>query len=170
MGEGGADEGRAREGGSGEGRAGEGGAGEGRAREGGGGEGRAGGGGAGEGRAGDDRTAEQTTTAEPDAADAHGQRSTDRDEAQAPLFAADEGERLRGEWESVQAAFVDDPRAAVQRANALVSEVVQNLTASFTGAQSHLEQQWSQGEDVSTEDLRQALHRYRSFFERLLRL
>ena len=87
-----------------------------------------------------------------------------------PLFAADEGDRLRGEWESVQAAFVDDPRAAVQRANALVSEVVQNLTESFTSAQSHLEQQWSQGEDVSTEDLRQALHRYRSFFERLLRL
>ena len=86
------------------------------------------------------------------------------------MFAAEEGDRLRGEWEAVQAAFVDDPRAAVQRAGALVSEVVQNLTESFTTAQSRLEQQWSQGEDVSTEDLRQALHRYRSFFERLLRL
>ena len=126
--------------------------------------------GGGEGRAREDRTGEHTTTAGPDAADAHGQQSAGRDEAQAPLFAADEGDRLRGEWESVQAAFVDDPRAAVQRANALVSEVVQNLTTSFTSAQSHLEQQWSQGEDVSTEDLRQALHRYRSFFERLLRL
>jgi hypothetical protein len=114
--------------------------------------------------------AEETTTAQPQAGDARDQRSPDRDGDHAPLFAAEEGDRLRGEWESVQAAFVDDPRAAVQRANALVSEVVQNLTESFTTAQSRLEQQWSQGEDVSTEDLRQALHRYRSFFERLLRL
>jgi hypothetical protein len=63
---------------------------------------------------------------------------------------------------------VDDPRAAVERADALVVEVVQILTTSFTDERSRLEQQWSQGEDVSTEDLRQALHRYRSFFERLL--
>ena len=63
---------------------------------------------------------------------------------------------------------MDDPRAAVERADALVAEVVQSLTTSFTDERSRLEQQWSQGEDVSTEDLRQALHRYRSFFERLL--
>ncbi len=114
--------------------------------------------------------AEDTTTAEPHAGDVKAQQPAGRDDSQAPLFAAEEGDRLRGEWEAVQAAFVDDPRAAVQRAGALVSEVVQNLTESFTTAQSRLEQQWSQGEDVSTEDLRQALHRYRSFFERLLRL
>jgi hypothetical protein len=70
----------------------------------------------------------------------------------------------------VQAAFVDDPRAAVHQADALVVEVVQILTTSFTDERSRLERQWSEGEDVSTEDLRQALHRYRSFFERLLRL
>ena len=63
---------------------------------------------------------------------------------------------------------MDDPRAAVERADALVAEVVQSLTTSFTNERSRLEQQWSQGEDVSTEELRQALHRYRSFFERLL--
>ena len=63
---------------------------------------------------------------------------------------------------------MDDPRAAVERADALVAEVVQSLTTSFTDERSRLEQQWSQGEDVSTEDLRQALHRYRSFFDRLL--
>ena len=114
--------------------------------------------------------AEDATTAEPHAGDVKEQQPAGRDDSQAPLFAAEEGDRLRGEWEAVQAAFVDDPRAAVQRAGALVSEVVQNLTESFTTAQSRLEQQWSQGEDVSTEDLRQALHRYRSFFERLLRL
>jgi hypothetical protein len=113
---------------------------------------------------------EDAAAAEPGASGPGGQRSPGRDNGQAPLFAPQEGDRLRGEWESVQAAFVDDPRAAVQRANALVSEVVHDLTESFTTAQSRLEQQWSQGEDVSTEDLRQALHRYRSFFERLLRL
>lgn len=119
---------------------------------------------------GESTSAEDATTAEPHAGDVKAQQPASRDDSQAPLFAAEEGDRLRGEWEAVQAAFVDDPRAAVQRAGALVSEVVQNLTESFTTAQSRLEQQWSQGEDVSTEDLRQALHRYRSFFERLLRL
>jgi len=115
-------------------------------------------------------TAEDGTTADARGGDVSAQQSSGRDDGQAPLFAEQEGDRLRGEWEAVQAAFVDDPRAAVQRAGALVSEVVQSLTESFTSAQSRLEQQWSQGEDVSTEDLRQALHRYRSFFERLLRL
>ncbi len=89
-------------------------------------------------------------------------------EGRTALFADEERDRLGGQWGAVQAAFVDDPRAAVERADALVAEVVQSLTTSFTNERSRLEQQWSQGEDVSTEDLRQALHRYRSFFERLL--
>jgi hypothetical protein len=89
-------------------------------------------------------------------------------EAPTALFADEERDRLGTQWGAVQAAFVDDPRAAVERADALVAEVVQSLTTSFTSERSRLEQQWSQGEDVSTEDLRQALHRYRSFFERLL--
>lgn len=84
------------------------------------------------------------------------------------LFADEERDRLGEQWGAVQAAFVDDPRAAVERADALVAEVVQSLTTSFTNERSRLEQQWSQGEDVSTEELRQALHRYRSFFDRLL--
>jgi hypothetical protein len=91
-------------------------------------------------------------------------------EGPAPLFGAEEGEGLRGHWEAVQAAFVDDPRAAVQQADALVVEVVEKLTSSFSSERSRLEAQWSEGEDVSTEDLRQSLRRYRSFFERLLRL
>jgi hypothetical protein len=89
-------------------------------------------------------------------------------EGRSALFAGEERDRLGEQWGAVQAAFVDDPRAAVERADALVVEVVQILTTSFTDERSRLEQQWSQGEDVSTEDLRQALHRYRSFFERLL--
>jgi len=89
-------------------------------------------------------------------------------EGRTALFADQERDRLGEQWGAVQAAFVDDPRAAVERADALVVEVVQSLTTSFTDERSRLEQQWSQGEDVSTEELRQALHRYRSFFDRLL--
>lgn len=71
-------------------------------------------------------------------------------------------------WTEVQAAFVDDPRECVQKADGLVSDVVDRLTAGFTQARSGLEEQWSRGEQVSTEDLRLALQRYRDFFERLL--
>ena len=120
---------------------------------------------------GTERGAGDTT----DRADAEGD-TTDRVNAGAgeggqggtALFAGAERDRLGEQWGAVQAAFVDDPRAAVERADGLVAEVVQILTTSFTDERSRLEQQWSQGEDVSTEDLRQALHRYRSFFERLL--
>ena len=42
------------------------------------------------------------------------------------------------------------------------------LARSFNEARSSLEEQWSRGDDVSTEDLRITLQRYRSFFERLL--
>jgi hypothetical protein len=71
-------------------------------------------------------------------------------------------------WTEVQAAFVDDPRDCVQKADGLVSDVVDRLTAGFSQARSGLEEQWSRGEQVSTEDLRLALQRYRDFFERLL--
>ena len=72
---------------------------------------------------GESTSAEDATTAEPHAGDVKAQQPASRgDDSQAPLFAAEEGDRLRGEWEAVQAAFVDDPRAAVQRAGALVSK------------------------------------------------
>ena len=109
-------------------------------------------------------------TAEPATAGGRvgGDRAGRAGEGRTALFADEERDRLGGQWGAVQAAFVDDPRAAVERADALVAEVVQSLTTSFTDERSRLEQQWSQGEDVSTEDLRQALHRCRSFFDRLL--
>jgi hypothetical protein len=70
----------------------------------------------------------------------------------------------------VQTAFVDDPKDCVQKADALVSDLVEQLTTGFGFAQarSHLEEQWSRGEEASTEDLRMALMHYRKFFERLL--
>ena len=75
---------------------------------------------------------------------------------------------FRGRWESIQAGFVDSPRQAVEQADGLVAEVMKRLAEVFANERADLEAQWSRGEDVSTEDLRQALRRYRSFFGRLL--
>ncbi len=84
------------------------------------------------------------------------------------LFGDGEMTELRARWTEVQAAFVDDPRDCVHKADGLVSDVVDRLTAGFAQARSGLEEQWSRGEEASTEDLRVALQRYRDFFERLL--
>ncbi len=84
------------------------------------------------------------------------------------LFQGADLSGLRSRWDDVQAAFVDDPRESVQKADALVSEVVDQLTRQFSEARSRLEGQWSRGEQASTEDLRLALQRYREFFQRLL--
>jgi hypothetical protein len=84
------------------------------------------------------------------------------------LFAEDELADLRARWAGVQAAFVDDPKDCVQKADGLVSDLVEQLTTGFTDARSRLEEQWSRGEEASTEDLRLALMHYRAFFERLL--
>jgi hypothetical protein len=74
---------------------------------------------------------------------------------------------LRKEWEDVQASFVDDPRSAVNKANHLVDQLVDELTTTFTNERTSLEGQWSGG-NVDTEALRVALQRYREFFNRLL--
>jgi hypothetical protein len=84
------------------------------------------------------------------------------------LFAEDQLAGLRARWNSVQAEFVDDPKQCVQKADGLVSDLVDQLTAGFADARSRLEDQWSRGEQASTEDLRVALKHYREFFERLL--
>ena len=84
------------------------------------------------------------------------------------LFDTGEGRGLRDRWEAIQTGFVDEPRAAVEQADQLVSQVLSRLTEVFSSERMLLEQQWTRGGDVSTEDLRVALKRYRSFFERLL--
>ena len=84
------------------------------------------------------------------------------------LFAEDELSGLRSRWDEVQSGFVDDPRECVQKADGLVSDVVDRLTTGFSEARSRLEAQWARGEEASTEDLRLALTRYREFFQRLL--
>ena len=71
-------------------------------------------------------------------------------------------------WKDIQAEFVDEPEQAVHEADALVAELMQRLAAMFAAERAGLEKRWAGGDQVSTEDLRQGLRRYRSFFERLL--
>jgi hypothetical protein len=84
------------------------------------------------------------------------------------LFASADVSDLRERWAGVQAAFVDNPKECVQKADHLVSDLVEQLTAGFAQARSRLEEQWSRGQEASTEDLRLALMHYREFFDRLL--
>ena len=84
-----------------------------------------------------------------------------------PLVGGDV-EQLRERWLSIQARFVDDPQEAVQQADALVTDVIQRLTRTFEETKDSLETQLGEADDVSTEDLRVGLQRYRTFFERLL--
>lgn len=84
------------------------------------------------------------------------------------LLAREESEHLRTRWNEIQGKFVDEPRSAVQQADALVSEVIEKITQMFADEHSSLEGQWKEGSDVSTEDLRKALQHYRSFFNRLV--
>jgi len=84
-----------------------------------------------------------------------------------PLLGQDV-EQLRERWQAIQAAFVDEPQDAVQQADALVTDVIKRLTKTFQETKDSLETQLGEAEDVSTEDLRVGLQRYRTFFERLL--
>ncbi len=87
-----------------------------------------------------------------------------------PLFTDAEMEEFRAQWSTLQTGFVDEPRRAVEDADKLVASVMQRLAESFANERSGLEKQWDRGDNVSTEDLRVALQRYRSFFGRLLNL
>ena len=84
------------------------------------------------------------------------------------LFSDSDQRELRNRWSNVQTGFVDEPRKAVQEADNLVASVMKRLAEGFANERSNLEKQWDRGDNVSTEDLRVALQRYRSFFDRLL--
>jgi len=116
------------------------------------------------------RTDRPTSTAEvakdlqrPD----HGDKA---DEAAEPLFPEKEAGDFRTRWTDIQTGFVDEPRRSVEQADALVAEVIKRLANSFAEERSRLEGQWGRGDNVSTEDLRVALRRYRSFFDRLVKV
>jgi hypothetical protein len=85
-----------------------------------------------------------------------------------PLFPDDELHNFRSRWDQVQTSFVDEPRQAVEQADTLVANVVKRIAEQFSNERAKLEDQWAKGDNVSTEDLRQGLKRYRAFFDRLL--
>jgi hypothetical protein len=87
---------------------------------------------------------------------------------QTALFSDDDSSGFRDRWTNIQTGFVDEPRQAVEQADALVAELMKHLAQMFADERAKLEAQWGQGDNVGTEELRVALQRYRSFFERLL--
>ena len=90
------------------------------------------------------------------------------DERATPLFSPDEAKEFRVRWDTIQGGFVDGPRRAVEQADSLVAGAMKRLAEIFAEERAKLEGQWDRKESVSTEDLRLALRRYRSFFGRLL--
>ena len=111
-----------------------------------------------------DRLGTADLVQEADDVDARDDESGERE----PLFSGEDAERLRNRWQEVQAAFVDEPRTAVKDADSLVAELMQRLAETFSQERERLESHWDGDGDVSTEELRVALQRYRSFFDRLL--
>jgi hypothetical protein len=98
----------------------------------------------------------------------HDDAEPDEEEDRPPLFAGEDADRFRQQWQEIQGRFVDDPRRAVEDGDALVATLMQRLAETFADERANLEKQWDGEGDVSTEELRVALQRYRSFFDRLL--
>jgi hypothetical protein len=101
-------------------------------------------------------------------ASARGTHDAGEDVEAAPLLSAKRSDDLNTQWATIQGEFVDAPREAVEQADHLVAEVIQDLARTFADERAALEEQWGREEDVDTEALRLALQRYRSFFHRLL--
>jgi hypothetical protein len=109
-------------------------------------------------------TADLVERAEGRPSSAAGNASADRPS----LFPETELGGFRQKWQETQTEFVDDPRTAVRHADELVASLMKRLAEVFAGERERLEHDWDRGENASTEDLRQVLRRYRSFFDRLL--
>jgi hypothetical protein len=96
-----------------------------------------------------------------------GSTEADATEQRAPLVPSDRADQFASRWNEVKGMFVDEPRKAVQQADALVGELLDDLERSFREQRKDIER-GLENDDTSTEDLRMALRRYRSFFDRLL--
>jgi hypothetical protein len=114
----------------------------------------------------DERT-EAATPGTADVAAANADAATE-DKGRIDLVSSTDADGFRTRWMQVQTRFVDGPQGAVEDADALVADLMRHLAQSFADERASLERQWSEGEEPSTEDLRVAMTRYRSFFDRLL--
>jgi hypothetical protein len=104
----------------------------------------------------------------PNGAPAEASTAVASDEQATPLFTPDEAREFRVRWDTIQGGFVDEPRRAVEQADSLVAGTMKRLAEIFADERAKLEAQLDRDESVSTENLRLALRRYRSFFGRLL--
>lgn len=95
-------------------------------------------------------------------------QSLERYREATPLLPKASEEELRARWTAIQTGFVDEPSRSVREADELVAETMRQVAEVFAKERTDLEQQWDRKDDVSTEELRIALQRYRSFFDRLL--
>jgi hypothetical protein len=89
-------------------------------------------------------------------------------EALTPLMSEESLESYSGRWQTIQGRFVDEPKGAVEEADGLVAEVIQELATTFATQRKDLETKWHEGDQASTDELLQALRQYKSFFQRLL--
>jgi hypothetical protein len=99
-----------------------------------------------------------------------GEAAQAQQEQLAALFNADAARDFRERWDDVQIGFVDDPQRAVRKADELVTQVLNSLSDSFAHQRARIEADVGGADQKSTENLRVALRRYRSFFDRLLAL
>jgi len=97
-------------------------------------------------------------------------RSSEITDEAVPLLSENQAEDFRSRWQKIQTVFVDDPRNSVENADNLVERLMNSITETFAKERNSLEEHWNQGAEASTEDLRLAIKRYRSFFNRLLTL
>jgi hypothetical protein len=119
---------------------------------------------------GDDAGSVSTDLAAPGHADRDMPNGSVAADIRSPATLLDEGElqSITMRWKDIQAEFVDEPTTAVREADALVAELMQRLASMFATERAELEDRWAGGSQLSTEELRQGLRLYHSFFERLL--
>jgi hypothetical protein len=85
-----------------------------------------------------------------------------------PDIPARQMDDLRGRWNTIQSSFVDEPRKAVEQADELIASAIQQIEEDLNAERANLKQEWSRGDQVSTEDLRISLQHYREYFDRLI--
>ena len=122
-------------------------------------------------RPSEDRVVPQRQAVERPAAQAQPARQpAAHDDELAALFTPEIAAGFRSRWDAVQIGFVDDPGQAVRHADELVAEVMKSLADSFAQERARFESRMHESQTAATENMRVAVRRYRSFFERLLSL
>jgi hypothetical protein len=74
----------------------------------------------------------------------------------------------RQRWDQIQGRFIDEPRQSVREADELIGEVTRRIVERFSSSRKDFEERWETDSEPTTEELRQALQRYRDYFKRLV--